>query len=182
MNPLIILTLVALTIVVIYATFKPSFIDAPLDSNTGVPFESQRKSINYYAWKGPFFIEGFNNFHRENNPLEELVPGTESADGCTIPKYNTNNPDVLECHQSATENCLIPTLTSEDSWRNEYHNSQYRLGKADAFKQATNNNLSAPNNLKSAQMKSIMGDWFDPKDKVSPWCYAESLKTCMNIG
>ena len=55
-----------------------------------------------------------------------------------------------------------------------------RLGGPGNFAQISNNNLDAPNNLKSAQMRSIMGDWFHPRDKVSPWCYAETYKQCMS--
>ena len=53
------------------------------------------------------------------------------------------------------------------------------LGGPGNFRQVSNNNLDAPNNLKSAQMRSVMGDWFHPRDKVSPWCYAEKYKQCM---
>lgn len=139
--------------------------------------EPKRQSINYYGWRGPFFVEDFTNFNAENNPKAEIVPNPEGGE-CAIPKYNTNVPGVAECHREAMCKCRIPTLTAEESWRNEYHNSVYRLGQCDAYDQTTNNNLSAPNNLKAAQMKSCMGDVFDPADKVSPWCYANAMKQC----
>lgn len=141
------------------------------------PWESKRQSINYYAWKGPMFVEDFGNFRGENNPLNEVTP---TGACCDIPKYNKNVAGALECNEYALGSCRIPTQTAEESWRNEYHNSPYNLSRNPKknYNQITNNNLSAANNLKSAQMRSIMGDWFDPKDKVSPWCYAEMYGHC----
>lgn len=141
------------------------------------PWESQRKSINNYAWRGPMFVEDFRNFTGENNPLNEVTP---TGACCDIPKYNKHVDGALECNEYALGHCRIPTQTSEESWRNEFHNSPYNLSRNPKknFSQITNNNLSPANNLKSAQMKSVMGDWFDPKDKVSPWCYAELYGHC----
>ena len=200
------------------------------------PWVPKRKSINYYAWRGPFFVEDFaggvgqvaesnakeqnkGQFGKElggitfssskwdagifnasvegmetfqdlegaNNPKAEIVP---TCGKCEIPKYNTTVKGAAQCHRIAKDQCRVPTLPSEEGWRHEYWNSQYRmegpteglsakLGGPGNFSQVTNNNLSAPNNLKSAQMRSIMGDWFDPRDKVSPWCYAEMYNKCM---
>ena len=144
-------------------------------------WESKRQSINNYAWKGPMFVEDFRNFTGDNNPLNEVTPTGAS---CDIPKYNKNVPGALECHKYAVDKCHVPSQTSEDGWRNEYHNAPYNLSQhhESKFKQITNNNLSAPNNLKSAQMRSIMGDWFDPYDKVSPWCYTELIGQCTELG
>ena len=188
----------------------------------------KRKSINYYAWRGPMFaedfaggnmaevnaihqtkgqfgptqpfsstsydagisnasVEGFQAFEGANNPKAEIVP---TCGGCEIPKYNATVKGAKRCHQVAKNQCRVPTLTAEDGWRHEYWNSQYRmegptegisakLGGPGSFSQVVNNNLSAPNNLKGAQMRSVMGDWFHPRDKVSPWCYAETYKQCM---
>ena len=147
------------------------------------PWEPKRKSINYYAWRGPMFVEDFQDFEGENNPKQEIVP---TCGSCTIPKYNHNGANACEetaCHRWARDQCRIRTQTAEDGWRHEYWNSTYRMRpptKNDPgnFAQVTNNNLDAPNNLVSAQMRSWMGDWFDPRDKVSPWCYANNLKDC----
>lgn len=141
------------------------------------PWESQRQSINNYAWRGPMFVEDFRNFTGDNNPLNEVTP---TGACCKVPKYNKNVDGALECNELALNSCRIPTLTAEESWRNEYHNSPYNLSRNPKknFSQITNNNLSAANNLKSAQMRSVMGDWFDPKDKISPWCYAETYDNC----
>jgi|JI10StandDraft_1071094.scaffolds.fasta_scaffold105935_4 hypothetical protein len=143
-------------------------------------WEPKRQSINYYAFRGPFFVEDFTNFNAENNPKQDIAPTSDCPPNeCDIPKYNKHTMGVLDCHQDVSKCCTVDTLTAEQSWRNEYHNSPYRLGGPDGYSQAVNNNLSAPNNLKAAQMKSVMGDWFDPKDKISPWCYAESMKPCL---
>lgn len=68
--------------------------------------------------------------------------------------------------------CVVPVQTSEEGWRHEYHNCAYRLGRPDGYRQCTNNNRCPPNDLKSVQMRSVMGDWFDPRDRISPWCHA----------
>jgi hypothetical protein len=103
----------------------------------------------------------------------EITPSARES----INYYGFRGPMFLENFKvDDIKGCQIPTLTAEGSWRNEYHNAVYRLGGPDAFRQVTNNNLSAPNNLKAAQMKSVMGDYFDPADKISPWCYATSAK------
>lgn len=127
-------------------------------------------------------IENFGSFEGENNPKAEIVP---TCGACEIPKYNGCVEGAGKCHAFAMDKCRIPTLTAEDGWYNEYWNSQYRmqgpdkkLGTPGNYAQVTNNNLDAPNNLKSAQMRSIMGDWFCPKDKVSPYCYANTWKQC----
>lgn len=179
MSSLVLLVGLAALLVYLFATRDNDYIpiaDRPQD------LESKRQSINYYGWRGPMFVEDFTNFSGANNPKEQLVPVVrcgvtpDGKDDCDIPKYNRNVPGMLDRHQQASEQCQLPdTLTSEESWRNEYHNSVYRLGGPDGYRQVTNNNLSAPNNLKAAQMKSVMGDWFDPKDKISPWCYAQSF-------
>lgn len=205
----------------------------------------KRQSINYYAWRGPFFVEDFaggvgaqadanareqfkgqfgevkdgiqftstqwdagiantsvegmsgypadraqgyehfQDFEGANNPKAEIVP---TCGGCEIPKYNRTVKGAAQCHRIAKDQCRVPTLPSEEGWRHEYWNSQYKMkgpedgpmGGPGNYAQTVNNNLSAPNNLKSAQMRSIMGDWFHPRDKVSPWCYAEMYERCMS--
>lgn len=173
---LIVVALVAL-MVYMFATADNQYIflrDRP------TPWESKRQSINYYAWRGPMFTEDFGNFEGANNPKEELVP---SCHVCEIPKYNATMPGVKQCHRLAMNQCRVRTQTAEQGWKHEYWNSPHRIhpnlpGSPDNFAQVTNNNLDAPNNLPSAQMRSWMGDWFDDCDKVSPWCYATTYKQC----
>ncbi len=153
----------------------------------------KRKSINYYAWQGPLFVEdfsgkeGFGNFQGANNPKEEIVP---TCGACEIPKYNKTVKGADECHKFAMNQCRVQTQTSEKGYKHEYWNSQHKmegptdglskkLGGAGNYSQTTNNNLSYPNNLPSAQMRSVMGDWFGDHDKVSPVCYAQTYEKCM---
>ena len=100
----------------------------------------------------------------------------------------------LKCHRKAMGECRTDTLTAEEDWRNEHWNSPYWMrGPSDKgdlchapdwrkndpgnFKQATNNNLDAPNNL-TCQARSIMKDYCDPVDKVSPHCYKKTFDHC----
>ncbi len=161
------------------------------------PWESKRKSINYYAWRGPMFVEDFRNFEGDNNPMDEIVP---SCHCCQIPHYNMTVPKSKQCHTFARNQCRVRTQTAEKGWKHEYWNSAHRIhpnsdddpidgmslhsekckmGGVGNFAQVTNNNLDAPNNLPSAQMRSWMGDWFNDCEKISPWCYAETYKKCM---
>lgn len=181
------------------------------------PWKSKRRVINYYGWKGPMFIEDFDGnsgncatpvdgewAQDPENPYNETVPvsrpnpyiNSPGSPGCVVPKYNTNNKMMKYCHRAARDKCRTRTLTSEQDWRNEYHNSTYkmtgpsdkgslcrgpnwRLGDPGNFRQATNNNLDSPNNLK-CQARSTNKDFCHPRDKVSPVCYAENLNACLD--
>jgi len=172
------------------------------------PWKSKRRVINYYGWKGPMFIEDFSNFTTDN-PYNETVPvsrpnpyiNPHDSSGCVVPKYNTNNEVMKYCHRAARDKCRTPTLTSEQDWYNEYHNSTYkmtgpsdkgslcrspnwRLGDPGNFRQATNNNLDAPNNLKCGGAEgSARGrnkEFCAPRDRVSPVCYTENLNMCLD--
>lgn len=139
-----------------------------------------------------------------DNPLQELVPvsrpnpylNSPGSPPCTIPKYNTGNDKMKYCHRVAKDKCRVNTLTSEEDWYNEYWNSTYRMtgpsdqgslcrppnwrvGDPGNFRQATNNNLDAPNNLK-CQARSRYKDYCHPRDKVSPACYAQTLNECLD--
>ena len=164
-------TLFSVLIVYMFATKDSPYV--PINERP-IPDEPKRKSINKYAWRGPMFVEEFGTFSGVNNPKEEVVP---TPSKCEIPKYNASVPGVRGCHEEALGHCMIGPMTAEGSWRHEYHNAPYKLGQCNAFDQVTNNNLSAPNNLKSAQLKGVMGDWFGC-DKVSPWCYATHMNKC----
>lgn len=238
--PVILIAAVAL-VVYMFATADNQYV---MLKDRPKPWVPKRKSINYYAWRGPFFVEDFHggagntseaanspqntadcnqynpddstalavscpcnssgfsndacvnsyvatgaakehfgNFSGENNPKAEIVP---TCGACEVPKYNTHVRGARECHVAAKKGCRIPTLTAEQGWYNEYWNSTYRmegpdrkLGTPGNYAQITNNNLDAPNNLESAQMRSWMGDWFCPRDKVSPYCYANKYRQCM---
>jgi hypothetical protein len=190
-----------------------------------------RNVINYYGWKGPFFIddfaefeqaainevedrkmkplgsdeytETFTNFGLIENPYQEVVPVkrpnfyiSKDGKGCVVPKYNKNNKDMKRCHRLAKYQCRVPTYTSEHGWRNEYWNSTYKMqgpsdkgslcsppnwcnGDPGNYRQATNNNLDFPNNLKCNARSRYM-DYCEPRDKVSPFCYATAMKMCLN--
>lgn len=176
--------LIAVGLLVIYLFSRRDAGDYVNIADRPKDWEPKRQSINYYGFRGPFFVEDFSNFNAQNNPKQDIAPtcmdsNCQGCKECDIPKYNKHTVGVLECHRNVSDCCRVDTLTAEQSWRNEYHNSSYRLGGPHGYDQVVNNNLSAPNNLKAAQMKSVMGDWFDPKDKISPWCYAESMKPCL---
>ena len=182
------------------------------------PWKSKRRVINYYGWKGPMFIEDFDggcnpkcvsNTLEQENPLMENVPvsrpnpyiNSPGSKPCVVPKYNTNNKAMKYCHRVARDKCRTPTLTSEQDWYNEYHNSTYkmtgpkdegslcrppnwRLGDPGNYRQATNNNLDAPSNLKCGGAEgSARGrnkEFCAPKDRVSPVCYVRSLNDCLD--
>lgn len=179
--PLILVVLLVCLVVYMFATADNQYVflkDRPK------PWESKRQSINYYAWRGPMFVEDFRNFESgPNNPKDEIVPTCHS---CEIPKYNATVPKAKKCHRYAMNQCRVRSQTAEKGWRHEYWNSPHKmtepsvLGGPGNFAQVTNNNLDVPNNLPSAQMRSWMGDWFNDCDKVSPWCYAETYKQCMD--
>jgi hypothetical protein len=188
-----------------------------------------RNVINYYGWKGPFFIDDFNKFEEDakevidrrkatplgaeydsvenfdnffgpNNPLNEVVPVQRpnkylGDEECVYPKYNKNNEKMKKCHAFAKQRCRVPSYNAEHGWRNEYHNETYKMtgpsdegslcrapdwrkGDPGNYRQATNNNLDAPNNLK-CQARSRYMDYCHPRDKVSPVCYATMLNECM---
>lgn len=207
-----------------------------------------RNVINYYGWRGPFFIDDFAKFENDamevidkrkavplgfeetnfrepetfqgetqgetqenftafcgpENPFNEVVPVRrpnpyldDCKDGkpCSVPKYNRNNQDYKKCHSFAKWKCRVPTYNAEHGWRNEYWNSTYKMtgpsdegslcrppnwraGDPGNYRQSTNNNLDAPNNLK-CQARSRYMDYCRPQDKVSPVCYATVLNDCM---
>ena len=145
----------------------------------------------------------------QENPLMENVPvsrpnpyiNTPGSKACVVPKYNTGNDVMKYCHRAAANKCRQRTLTSAEDWANEYHNDTYkmtgpsdqgslcrppnwRLGDPGNFRQSTNNNLDAPNNLKCGGAEgSARGrnkEFCAPKDKVSPVCYARNLNECLD--
>lgn len=187
-----------------------------------------RNVINYYGWRGPFFLddfakyendamdlidqkratplgkESFQDFCGDNNPLNEVVPVKRpnpyldkccGGEKCVVPKYNRNNPKMSRCHAIAKEKCRVPTYNAEHGWRNEYWNSTYKMtgpsdegslckppnwraGDPGNYRQATNNNLDSPNNLK-CQARGRDMDYCRPRDKVSPVCYTTILNDCL---
>lgn len=145
----------------------------------------------------------------QENPLMENVPVSRpnpylnppNSEPCDVPKYNNNNEVMKYCHRAAANKCRQRTLTSAEDWANEYHNSTYkmagpsdqgslcrppnwRLGDPGNYRQATNNNLDAPNNLKCGGAEgSARGrnkEFCAPRDKVSPVCYAANLNECLD--
>jgi len=174
--------LIAVSALVIYLFATKDTVYVPLREKPQ-PTKSKKNVINYYAWKGPFFTEDFQNFQPPNNRLNELVPTGKTC--CEIPKYNMHNEDVKECHRYASDYCRIPSLTAENCWRNEWWNCTYRMrppnpktGDPGNYAQCTNNNLDTPNNLKS-QCHPYFMDYSHPRDKISPKCYANTMKACL---
>ena len=193
MSAILILAAVAALLIYLFANADNEYVFIKDRPKEWIP---KRKSINYYAWRGPMFVEDFANgesptdeftgiagfaeanakeqysgqfgdhqienfgsqienfgaFRGANNPKAEIVP---TCGSCEIPKYNKNVKGASECHTSAQDFCRVPTMTSEDGWRHEYWNSQYRmegpgkgpLGGPGNFRQVSNNDLDAPNNL-----------------------------------
>jgi hypothetical protein len=138
------------------------------------------------------------NPYQENVPVSRPNPylNPSHSKGCVVPKYNTGNEKMKYCHRAARDKCRVNTLTSEEDWYNEYWNSTYKmtgpsdqgslcrppnwkLGDPGNYRQATNNNLDAPNNLK-CQARSRYKDYCHPRDKVSPKCYAKTLNECLD--
>ena len=164
-------------------------------------WKSNRNVINYWGWRGPMFIDDFTNFttdnpYRENVPVSRPNPYlVESIPSGTVPMFDSDNDAKRKCHRMAKAKCVTDVLTSENDFRNEYHNSTYwmrgpsdkgslchkpdwSVGDPGNFRQATNNNLDAPNNL-TCQGRSVMGDYCDCDDKVSPQCYVKEMEKCL---
>lgn len=227
-----ILLLIAVSALIIYLTVTQDGEYVPLNERPKRKTFS-RNVINYYGWKGPFFIddfakfendairevekrrsipigsnpndqieyrETFQNFFGPNNPLNEIVPVQRpnpylNNKLCVVPKYNMHNEEYKKCHSYAKSKCKVPTYDAEHGWRNEYWNSTYkmttpsdegslcrppdwRIGDPGNYKQVTNNNLDAPNNLK-CQARGRDMDYCNAEDKVSPVCYVSVLKDCL---
>lgn len=172
-------------------------------------WKSNRNVINYHSWRGPMFIDDFTNFTSDNTYQETvpvsrpnpylLAPSSivgGKVKGCVVPSYNIGNEAMKQCHREAKAKCVTDVLTSEGDFRNEYHNSTYWMrgpsdkgtlcrkpdwsaGDPGNYRQATNNNLDAPNNL-TCQGRSIMGDYCACDDKVAPQCYVKELNKCLD--
>lgn len=196
---ILLLSVVCALIVYLLATKDDVFVRA---RDMPKPDKSKKLVINYYGWKGPMFVEDFTNFTCDN-PNQEVVPvdrpnpylGNNKDDKCDVPKYNKSRK-FKYCHKASMDKCRVPTLTAEQDWYNEYWNSTYlmmppsdrgdlchgpdwRKGDPGNYRQATNNNLDAPNNLK-CQSRSINKDYCDTVDKVSPNCYVTELNACLD--
>lgn len=195
----IILLIAVITLIIyLFATKDYPYVPIKDRINGGGYQQSKRRVINYYGWKGPMFIEDFTS----ENPYQETVPVSRpnpyltphESKGCTVPKYNKSDK-MKYCHRAAKNKCRVPTLTSEQDWYNEYWNStymmtgpsdegslckgpQWSIGDPGNYRQATNNNLDFPMNLK-CQARSTNKDFCHPRDKVSPKCYASSIKECL---
>ena len=79
----------------------------------------------------------------------------------------------------------IPTLTSSKGWFNEFWNCSYKMrppnhktGDPGNYAQCTNNNLDVPNNL-TCPTHPWNSDYCHPRDKVSPHCYANTMRQCV---
>jgi hypothetical protein len=158
-------------------------------------WKSNRNVINYWGWRGPMFIDDFQNFTTDNTYQETVPVSRPNPYIGVLVQDHSDKQKLKQCHIQAKAKCVTPVLTSENDFRNEYWNSPYWMrapsdkgqlchkpdwaaGDPGNFKQATNNNLDAPNNL-TCQGRSIMGDYCESDDKVSPVCYTKELELCM---
>jgi hypothetical protein len=126
------------------------------------------------------------HMHTLYNKNRELVPTNKQ---CEIPKYNTGNKKAEKCHRFAKQKCRIPELTSKLYWQNEFHNDVYTLrgpsftsdGKVDLgnYRQVTNNNLDAPNNLK-CQCYGRTCETCPDNERISQGCYAVNYGRCLD--
>lgn len=149
------------------------------------PILSKRKVINWYAWRGPFFMEDFTGDGLTDdlyNKKRELVPTNKK---CTIPKYNSKNGPAIKCHQRAKALCKVGDLNSEDWWRNEYQNCSYKMrgpnwatGDWGNYRQCTNNNLSEPKNLQ-CQCQGRTCETCNPIQRLSQVCYVKQYRDCL---
>lgn len=204
MKEVYLLVAVILFVVYIFATNDDPYIPiAKREKKIG----SKRKIINWYSWRGPMFIEDFTNSDFEgsdrscayksdknlNFTCGEEYPGIIGTGDqvCNVDKCHKHqkyNQDFLECSEIAMFKSRTPpsTLTSADSWDNDYHNDTHRMrppnpitGDLGNFKQVTNNNLDAPNQIKCVNKGRWDGDTCSPEHLVSKVCYKAQLDKCM---
>lgn len=203
--------------------------DSPFVPYALQPKKEKTKSgvINWYAWRGPMFVEDFNDFGDIGNkpgnystgmPYEGFVPSGNDNDlspphqtsegkalmdalegfgnhalpsetlACnTAPRKAKFFGDHQSCHLDTYRKCKgVKLSTSEDAYRNEYHNCSYQMrapnpvtGDLGNYKQCTNNNLDAPNFLKYKSQGRWDYDITPPKDRISPVCYKRNYDKCL---
>lgn len=158
------------------------------------PYQTKRKIINWFAWKGPMFVEDFigngdfiGNRENFNNHMLPSDPKSCSGKRALCNKDKEWLCDHHDCNKVSMESCRVPSLTSEHAWRNEYHNSSYWMrgpnpitGDLGNYKQTTNNNLDTPNQLKCAGLGRWDMETCSPKSRVSPVCYKLNYNQCMH--
>lgn len=144
------------------------------------PLGTKRKIINWYAWRGPMFVEDFEN----PTALPSDAKSCKGVDHQSFQREKRDR-DFADCHKYAMSHCRTPSFTSEQSYRNEYWNCAYWMrgpneitGDAGNYKQCTNNNLDSPNQL-ACKNNRWDGDTCNPKKRVSPVCYKRNLDQCM---
>ena len=194
-------------ILYLFATRDNPFIPEELKEK---PYKSKEEIINWYAWRGPMFREDFGNignkpgYYANAMPYEtfESTDDVENFGNYTLPSDPSSCAGVKDackrktkfykdhqcCHEEAYKECgRYPDLeTSEDSYRNEYHNCSFRMrapnpetGDLGNFKQCTNNNLDTPNQLKCVTNGRWDHDTCKPVDRVSHVCYKRNYDKCM---
>ena len=162
-------------------------------------------AVALYFW---YNIEGFIHHAAELSPAQidpmnemQLFETDELLDRYPAPKYplryGAANPVVSEgcpmgpdgvckdrhacksmCHKLAGNNCRIPSESSHKCWLNEYQNCSYRMGHKGAYRQCTNNNTEAPNNI-PCKCNNRSFDMCRPSDKASEKCYNSVYYRCM---
>lgn len=145
------------------------------------PIGSKRQIINWYAWRGPMFVEDFEN--PTNLPSD---PSSCKGNAYQAEKRKKYRKDYEDCNRFAMSWCRVPPLTSQQSWEQEYHNCSYWMrgpneltGDPGNFKQCTNNNLDNPNHLKFVNQGRWDGDTTHPTSMASNVCYKRNLDQCM---
>ena len=96
--------------------------------------------------------------------------------------------DLKDCHRYAMSYCRQPNSeeTAQKSWENKYFNCSFVMrgpnsetGDLGNYKQCTNNNLDAANQLKCIGQGVLDADTCSPEHLVSHVCYKQNLDQCM---
>jgi hypothetical protein len=203
---MIVILLLVLTFFMLIYLFATK--DQPFAPVKNTDTKSKQDVINWFAWRGPMFVEDFNGspfipledaedevcaksrmsppnaamFEGFGNHMLPLEIIKQDKGGFLPLAYD--NPISLKDHLETYKKCTTSKLsTSEKAYRNEYHNCSYKMMPPNKktkdlgnFKQCTNNNLDAPNNLKFKSLGRWDYDVTMPDDRVSQACYAKNLK------
>jgi hypothetical protein len=161
------------------------------------PLGSKREIINWYAWKGPMFIEDFEGKNstkegccNDTNPILSDDPTNIDFECCkeNTEKRQKHANDFKVCNREAMKLSRTPRCaeTSQHSWENKYFNCTYLMrgpnpetGDLGNYTQCTNNNLDAPNQLKCVGLGRIDADTCPTQQLVSHYNYDKVLDKCM---
>lgn len=122
-----------------------------------------------------------------DNPMA-LPSDPEECCGYNEHKRQKHLADLKDCHKYAMSYCRQPNSeeTAQKSWENKYFNCSYIMrgpnpatGDLGNYKQCTNNNLDAANQLKCIGQGVLDADTCSPEHLVSHVCYKQNLDQCM---